>query len=63
MRYNYELSNHILDRVDKMHDLGVLLDPKLDFRSHIEGLIVRAAKMLGYVRRIGKEFKDPSVGG
>jgi hypothetical protein len=59
LRYDYELSRHILERTDSMRDLGVLLDRKLDFRSHIEELIVRAARMLGYVRRIGREFKDP----
>jgi Reverse transcriptase (RNA-dependent DNA polymerase) len=59
LRYDYELSNHTLERVDSIRDLGVLLDPKLDFRIHVDGLIVRAARMLGYVRRIGREFKDP----
>jgi hypothetical protein len=59
MRFDYVLSNHTLERVESIRDLGILLDPKLDFRLHVDELIVRASRMLGYVRRVGKEFKDP----
>jgi hypothetical protein len=59
LNFDYVLSMHSLERVNTIRDLGVLLDQKLDFRCHIEELIVRAARMLGFVRRVGKEFKDP----
>jgi hypothetical protein len=45
--------------VDSISDLGVILDPKLNFISHIDSLISKASRMLGFIRRIGREFKDP----
>jgi hypothetical protein len=38
---------------------GVVLDSKLDFPSHINSLVVKAFRMLVYIRRIGKEFRGP----
>jgi hypothetical protein len=55
--FQYELSCHKLDNVDFICDLGVVLDSKLhNFTSHIDSLLVKASRMLGYIRRIGKEF-------
>jgi hypothetical protein len=48
-----------LDSVDSICDLGVVLGSKLNFTSHIDSLIVKASRMLGYIRRVGKEFRDP----
>jgi hypothetical protein len=46
--------------VDSICDLGVVLDSKLNFTSHIDSLIVKASRMLSYIRRIGQvEFRDP----
>jgi hypothetical protein len=45
--------------VDFICDLGVVLDSKLNFISYIDSLIVKASRMLGYIRRIDKEFRDP----
>jgi hypothetical protein len=38
--FQYELSGHRLDSVDSICDLGVVLDSKLNFISHIESLVV-----------------------
>jgi hypothetical protein len=40
-------------------DLGLVLDSKLNFTSHIESLVLKASRMLSYRRRISKEFRDP----
>jgi hypothetical protein len=45
--------------VNSICDLGVVLDSKLNFTSHIDSLVVKDSRMLGYIRRIGKEFRDP----
>jgi hypothetical protein len=45
--------------VDFICNLGVVLDSKLNFTSHIDSLVVKTSRMLGYLRRIGKEFRDP----
>jgi hypothetical protein len=47
--------------VDSICDLGVVLDSKLNLTSHIDSLIVNASRMLDYIRRIGKEFRDPYI--
>jgi hypothetical protein len=52
--FQYELSGHRLNSVDSICDLGVVLDSKPNFTSHID-----SPRMVGYIRRIGKEFKDP----
>jgi hypothetical protein len=57
--FQYELSGHRLDSVDSICDLRVVLDSKLNFTSYINYLVVKAFRMLGYIRRIGKEFRDP----
>jgi hypothetical protein len=57
--FQYELSGHRLDSVGSLCDLGVVLDSKLNFTSHIDSLIGKASWMLGYIRRIGKELRDP----
>jgi hypothetical protein len=46
--------------MDSICDLGVVLDSKLNFTAHIDSLmVVKASRMLGYMRRIGREFRDP----
>jgi hypothetical protein len=54
--FEYESSGHRLDSVDSICDLGVVLDSKLNFTLHIDSLVVKAYRMLGYMRIIGKEF-------
>jgi hypothetical protein len=49
--FQYELSGHRLDSVDSICDLGVVLDSKLNFTSHIDSLVAS--------RVILEEFRDP----
>jgi hypothetical protein len=39
--------------------IWVVLESKLNFTSHIDSLVVKASRMLGYKRRIGRQFRDP----
>jgi hypothetical protein len=59
IHFQYELSGHRLDSKDSICDLWVVLDSKLNFTSHIDFLIVKASRMLVYIRRIGREFRGP----
>jgi hypothetical protein len=52
IHFQYELSGFSLNIVDSICDLGVVLDSKLNFTSHIDSLFVKASRMLGYIRRI-----------
>jgi hypothetical protein len=59
--FQYELSGQRLDNVDFICDLGVVLDSKFNFTSHIDSLIVKASRMLGYIRRIGSVYFENVV--
>lgn len=54
---NYELKGQILPRCDGVRDLGVYHDSKLLFDTHIEQVVAKASKALGFVMRISKCFK------
>ena len=57
--YDYQILNISLDAVSSFMDLGVSLDPKLKFNSHIVSSVNKAKGVLGFVKRWAKEFKDP----
>lgn len=57
----YTLNKTILKRVDNIVDLGVLLDNKLSFKQHIDKMISRANKVLGFIKRRAKEFNNTWV--
>jgi len=56
---SYSLQNMSLDRIYSVNDLGVLLDPKLKFDSHITSTVKKAMSVLGLIKRWSKEFDDP----
>ena len=55
---DYEIGRHKLERVNEFKDLGVLMDRKLTFVSHIETITAKSARMLGFIKRISREFQD-----
>jgi hypothetical protein len=58
--FNYKIDpNTIIPRVSTIRDLGVILDSKLNFISHMDYMISKALKMLGFTLRISKPFKNP----
>lgn len=61
MAANYVLGSHPLEKVDTFLDLGVLMDSKLNFISHITLTINKAKGVLGFIKRWAKEFNDPYV--
>lgn len=59
LNHHYVIDGSILERVEKMLDLGVLLDCKLNFKLHINSVISRSNRMLGFIKRSAREFDDP----
>jgi hypothetical protein len=57
--YDYSLNGQKLERVNIMNDLGVIVDEKLDFVTHIDTMVAKARKMLGFIMRASHDFKDP----
>ncbi|KAH0817019.1 hypothetical protein GEV33_005772 [Tenebrio molitor] len=61
IRFNYSIENSALQRVNEFKDLGVVFDSKLTFRSHVEYVLSKAYKSLGFVIRNGKLFDNPQT--
>lgn len=56
---NYDINNHLLSKVDKVLDLGVLFDSKMNFRSHIDYILPKAYSVLAFIKRNSKDFLNP----
>lgn len=57
----YTLGDCQLELVKEILDLGILLDPKLNFISHITMMINKARGVLAFIKRWAKEFTDPMI--
>jgi hypothetical protein len=44
-----------------INDLGVIMDSKVSFTGHIDVIVGRALAMLGFVKRLSCEFRDPDT--
>jgi hypothetical protein len=54
-----KLGDIILDRVDSINDLEVIMDSKVPFTGHIDVTVGKALAMLGFVKKLSFEFRDP----
>lgn len=57
--FSYSVNDTALDRVSSIKDLGVIIDEKLSFNEHVDNVTRKAYKMLGFIFRCGKFFKNP----
>ncbi|CAH2089439.1 unnamed protein product [Euphydryas editha] len=55
---NYYLNGTLIKEVNSIKDLGVIFDKKLTFDDHIQYITEKASKMLGFIMRNGKEFRN-----
>jgi hypothetical protein len=42
------------ERVDKIKELGVIMDGRMSFLPHIEAIISKSSKILGFIKRISR---------
>lgn len=56
IHYNYTLKSTILARVTSINDLGVTFDSKLLFDEHVNRIVNKASKALGFVLRMSTDF-------
>jgi hypothetical protein len=59
MVMHYSLNGQNLERVSVIRDLGVLMDSKLTFSVHADVTVSKARQMLGFIMRVGRDFRDP----
>lgn len=57
--YEYHIQNKQLIEKEIVRDLGVLFDSQLTFRPHIEHIVNKSNKLLGFILRSTKSFKAP----
>lgn len=57
----YIIRNLMISKINVIKDLGVFHDNKLLFDTHIDHIIKKANKALGFVMRSSKEFKNLKV--
>lgn len=61
VKSSYVLSGEQLSEVTEIRDLGVVMDSKLKFTSHIDSIVKKSARMLGFIRRNTKGFLSPQT--
>ena len=58
---HYYINGSVLSTVDSFVDLGILMDPKLNFNNHVISMVNKAYGVLGFIKRWAKEFSDPYI--
>ena len=52
----------VLDNVRTVKDLGITVSDYLNWRLHISNITSKANKVLGLIKRVCKDLKDPIEG-
>jgi len=60
LHHSYFLNGNLLNCVFLIKDLGIYLTPTLSFDHHINTIIGRALKILGFIKRITANFTSSS---
>ena len=61
IEFDYMIDNCILQPVKHIKDLGVHFSYNMCFSLHIASIVKKSFRMLGFVRRVLKPFKDVNV--
>ncbi|XP_044591507.1 uncharacterized protein LOC123273733 [Cotesia glomerata] len=56
--HNYNINGQQLPNSSSIKDLRIIFDTKLTFSAHIDKIVSQAYKVLGYILRSGKDFKN-----
>lgn len=57
-QYNYNINGNSLVRMNSVRDLGIIFDSRLSFELHIKNITTRAYKILGFISRSLRKFRD-----
>ncbi|GBM35591.1 hypothetical protein AVEN_121041-1 [Araneus ventricosus] len=52
----YKINNLVLSRSNIITDLGVIFDSKLDFSQHIDTMVSKTYRRIGFLKRRTREF-------
>lgn len=54
---SYSIKGAVLNTVTEVRDLGVIMDDNMNFRRHIDGIVTKSARLLGFLKRSSRGFK------
>ncbi|GBM51335.1 hypothetical protein AVEN_229197-1 [Araneus ventricosus] len=54
----YKINNLVLSRSNTVTDLGIIFDSKLDFSQHIDTMVSKTYRRLGFLKRRTREFSS-----
>lgn len=60
IKFSYTLHNVILNSASSMKDLDVIFTHNLKFSKHIEYIVTKSLKILGFILRNSSEFTEQS---
>ena len=58
LMFDYTLKQMSVARVHTIKDLGVMFDSKILFDAHVDNIVNKASKALGFVLRLSSEFSN-----
>lgn len=58
--FDYKVGNCVLNNTESTKDLGVMLDYRLNFKSHIDYVSSKAIKIIGFIKKFTADFNDIS---
>ena len=61
IKYDYQVLGLRTKEVDRVRDLGVILDRQWNFNHHLNMVISKAKKSLGFIKRITSHFSSVDV--
>jgi hypothetical protein len=61
IEFVYLINGTAFERVDEMKDLGVNMDGRMSFLPNIEAIVSKSSRMLGFIKRISWDFRDPNT--
>jgi hypothetical protein len=53
------LAGTVLEWIGSINNLGVIIDKKMNFSEHEDVMVGKAFAMLGLIRRLSFELRDP----
>ncbi|CAB0011944.1 unnamed protein product, partial [Nesidiocoris tenuis] len=56
LSFPYRIGGGVLDRPASIRDLGVFMDAKLTFSHHIDAIVSKALRALGFLKRCTRDF-------
>jgi hypothetical protein len=57
--FQYVMGDSNLERIDVINDLGVLVDNRMTFVYHIESIVLKSTRMLGFIKQNSRDLNDP----